>query len=81
MLTSEGDALGKWCPFARVDGNNRLNKAPADGPETIPEPFRCIGAKCMAWREIQTSHLKGAAGKLAQGNGYCGLSGPLVERF
>jgi hypothetical protein len=80
MLTSESEAREKLCPLARIGGDNRVNNARPDGVETIPEPYRCIASKCMAWREVKTSHLKGEAGKAVQGHGYCGLGGPL-ERF
>jgi hypothetical protein len=79
MLRSESEARETWCPFARVGGNNRLNNMQASSSETIPEAFRCIGSRCMAWREVQTSHLKGEAGKAVQGHGYCGLGGPLAQ--
>lgn len=79
MQRSESDAREQWCPFARVNGSNRLANAQTGGSETIPEAFRCIASQCMAWREVQTSHLKGQAGKSAQGHGYCGLGGFLAR--
>ncbi len=81
MLTTEADARKKWCPLARVEGNNRLNNALNDGFENTPEPYHCIGSRCMMWREIHSSHLKGGAAKTLQGHGFCGVGGrPELEQ-
>lgn len=75
MLTSENESHTMWCPFVRVDGGNRINNSLTDGFENSPAPFHCIGKRCMAWRELHSSHIKAGAEKALQGHGYCGLSG------
>ena len=74
MLTSESEARKRWCPFVRIDGNNRVYNAMAGGFQEIDKSCHCIGKDCMAWREMRYSHLKGGD-KSGDGHGYCGLSG------
>jgi len=67
----EGEALKKWCPFARVSvqltslsGELRNvptshNRNPIKHGENFSAPLAafCIGSACMAWRRQSTSPL------------------------
>jgi len=69
---TENEAKTKWCPFARTviaarGGNgspaqNRVQEA-ATGKDVSLE--KCLGAACMAWRQVPNEPF----------NGYCGLAG------
>jgi hypothetical protein len=67
MLTTEEEAGTKWCPFVRVEGENRGYDA--SGMLSSGRSFHCIGSGCMAWRTLHVAD----AGSRAQG--YCGLAG------
>lgn len=75
MLTTITDAKTMWCPFVRIEGSNRYNNALTDGFENTPEPYHCLGAKCMAWRASHAAHLKANVEKRIGEHGYCGLAG------
>lgn len=75
MPTTEVESHKKWCPFVRVDGNNRLNNQLTDGFESTPEPYHCIGSKCMMWRDIHNRNMKAGYAAGHQAHGYCALGG------
>jgi hypothetical protein len=77
MLTAADDVHKRWCPFVRVEGSNRINNSLTDGFENTPEPYHCLGDKCMMWREGQPVHLKTKFTTQPQPHGYCGLAGHL----
>jgi hypothetical protein len=74
MLISNKTAREKWCPFVRLDNNNRLHNSLTDGFQNSEKMYHCIGADCMGWREFHLSHLKGEEGGL-EAHGYCGYAG------
>ncbi len=73
MWTTDSLAHTKWCPYVRVDGNNRINNSLTDGFQNTHDVYHCLGSKCMLWREIHSTHLKHGATLGVQGAGYCGL--------
>jgi hypothetical protein len=74
MLISDKTAHEKWCPFVRIDNNNRLHNSMTDGFQNSEKMYHCIGVDCMGWRQFHLSHLKGdEAGVVA--HGYCGYAG------
>lgn len=76
MLTTESAAKKKWCPLARVEGNNRINNALTDGFEHTADPYHCIAGKCMFWREMAQGHHKAAVSAHSmEKHGYCGFAG------
>lgn len=75
MFSSPEDARKKWCPFVRIEGNNRFNNMLTDGFGDANNPHHCIAEKCMAWREVHPQYVKAAVSKLMHGHGYCGLAG------
>ena len=90
---TESEAQTKWCPFARIVfeqfniAGNRLNSITS----TIPDPSRCIGSECMAWRWNEPTCRKKEEGTIHSlrmldsewgekyermpDTGYCGLAG------
>jgi hypothetical protein len=73
MWTTDSLAHTKWCPYVRVEGNNRFNNSLTDGFQDTQQMYHCLGSKCMLWREISSPHLK--HGATLEGAGYCGLGG------
>jgi hypothetical protein len=73
MLISDKAAHTKWCPFVRIDNNNRLHNTMTDGFQNTDMTYHCIGADCMGWREFHLSHLKGSDDSV-QAHGYCGYA-------
>lgn len=78
---TEGEAKTKWCPFARVLAETRLdgvltganaafNRRPAMNAEGIEFPLGalCIGRACMAWRVATVPGAPFPTGR-------CGLAG------
>ncbi len=69
---TEGDALDKWCPEARVArvienvvvvvNKHPQNRDPYEGAH-------CVGSGCMHWVWLDGS------GRGGEKKGYCGLSG------
>jgi hypothetical protein len=38
--------------------------------------YHCIGSRCMSWRALHLSHMKGGGlGSAPEPHGYCGLAG------
>jgi hypothetical protein len=76
---TEDEAKTKWCPFVRIDGSNRSATMSDDAWVDIvgsPEPCRCIGSACMAWRpQHQIVKPGGHYTDAPAGSGYCGLAG------
>lgn len=69
---TEDEAKIKWCPFVRITlrtGHGAGNKVMdgdwggPQGPNNISKASRCIGSKCMAWRETNPAV---AAGMLSR---------------
>ena len=57
----ETEAKTKWCPFARYVSHNGegINRwVTAEDTQLSPDPAKCLGAGCMAWRD--TGHIVGA---------------------
>lgn len=73
MRVTEAAARGKWCPFVRIDGGNRIYNMKSDGFDHEHLFYHCIGSECMAWRHFELSHMHGGA-EMAP-HGYCGLAG------
>lgn len=73
MRLTEQEARAKWCPFVRIEGNNRIYNTMTDGFDPVHLVQHCLGSLCMAWRTFQYSHMHGG-GEL-QTHGYCGLAG------
>lgn len=73
MRVTESQARKKWCPFVRVDGNNRMHNLMTDGFDAEHMYQHCLGTTCMAWRAFNFSHMKG--GSEIEAHGYCGLAG------
>ena len=73
MYLSEEQARARWCPFARVDGNNRINNTKNDGFANAPQPYHCIADECMLWRAVHMTHMKHGAEHLMANHGYCGM--------
>lgn len=74
MLTSEKVARTRWCPFVRVDGDNRLHNTMTDGFQNSEKMYHCIAGDCMGWRQFHLSHMKGPDGDVTP-HGYCGYAG------
>jgi len=76
MLLSEKAARTKWCPFVRIDNNNRVFNTITDGFENTNSMYHCIASSCMSWREFHLSHVKGGVAEAPKDtHGYCGLAG------
>jgi hypothetical protein len=76
MMMTEGVARKKWCPFARLDNNNRVFSVDAEGFTNCNPSYRCIASQCMGWREYHLSHLKGSITEAEmEKHGYCGYAG------
>jgi hypothetical protein len=73
MQITEEQAHQRWCPMVRVEGNNRVHNTKSDGFENADTSFKCIGSKCMAWREYEMTFAHGSAPQ--ERHGYCGLAG------
>ena len=76
MLISDIVARTKWCPFVRIDNNNRLHNSLTDGFENSEKMYHCIGNDCMGWRQFHLTHYKGSEEEL-QGHGFCGYAGKI----
>ncbi len=74
MQLTETLARKKWCPFVRMEGNNRIHNEKTDGFQNSPANYHCIAGECMAWREMHYSHVKGGDAYMEK-HGYCGLAG------
>jgi hypothetical protein len=72
MTISESQARAKWCPFVRIDGDNRLHNTMTDGFANSEKRYHCIASDCMGWREFHLSFYKGDA---PEKHGYCGYAG------
>lgn len=84
MMHTEDEARTKWCPFARVVGQdmngereyegNRVYLAPDDTSlDDILGHFsaKCAGSACMAWRPIMTYEtVIGERDKKPEGDGW-----------
>jgi hypothetical protein len=75
VITTQEEARRKWCPFVRVEGNNRLFNTATDGFVNTTPAFHCIGPECMAWRVLHFSHAKTGFEESLHEHGYCGLAG------
>jgi hypothetical protein len=76
MLITEKAAQTKWCPFVRIEGANRLYNTHSDGFQNTERMYHCIGSRCMSWRALHLSHMKGGGlGSAPEPHGYCGLAG------
>jgi len=76
MMVSEKVARTKWCPFVRIDNNNRVFNTNTDGFENTNRMYHCIASSCMSWREFHLTHVKGGVGDgPTDVHGYCGLAG------
>ncbi len=75
MLMSTEDARHKWCPYVRIDGNNRFNSSMNEGYQRNHGPYHCLGEECMMWRRVHLHMMKGHAQSSATSHGYCGLAG------
>jgi len=73
MRVTEQEARQKWCPFVRVDGDNRMINMKTAGFDEEHMYHHCIGSDCMAWRPFAYSHVKG--GGSFDHHGYCGIAG------
>jgi hypothetical protein len=73
MRVTEREAKQKWCPFVRIEGDNRIHNMLTDGFDKEHLFHHCIGSTCMAWRVFSYSHMKG--GDPVDHHGYCGLAG------
>jgi hypothetical protein len=66
---TEDEARKKACPMAKsFDAGNDIRA-------------RCVGSSCMAWREVVEERPYGVHGhtaRVASGNGFCGLAGPVL---
>jgi hypothetical protein len=83
MILSEKEARERWCPFARVSGDdgkgsltpgcNRIYSRDADSRRAIGDgqQNKCVGSACMAWRWLPDPN----GIKPNCGRGYCGLAG------
>ena len=74
MLMSQNVARAKWCPFVRIDNNNRLHNTMTDGFQNSDKMYHCIAGDCMGWRQNHLSHFRGDEQTL-QTHGYCGYAG------
>ena len=74
MLISDKVARTKWCPYVRIDNNNRLHNSITDGFQNSEKMYHCIAGDCMGWREFHLSHLKGGE-EGVQSHGYCDYAG------
>ena len=61
MLISNKVARTKWCPFVRIDNNNRKHNTITDGFENTEKMYHCIAGDCMGWRQFHLSHMKGGS--------------------
>ena len=74
---TESEARQKWCPFVRFNetGANRWTFVDEPDGEYAENPdfARCIGSKCMAWREYGVVSPQYPNRSVT--HGYCGLAG------
>jgi len=74
MRVTEHEARKKWCPFARVEGNNRLMNMKTSGFDAEHMFHHCIGSQCMAWRSFHYTFVRDVEHDVEH-HGYCGLAG------
>nr|WP_041757889.1 hypothetical protein [Bradyrhizobium sp. ORS 278] len=74
MFVTEQAAREKWCPYVRIDNNNRLFNSVTGGFQGSDRQYHCIGNDCMGWRQLHLSHLKGSDDGVTA-HGYCGYAG------
>lgn len=74
MRVTEAQAKTKWCPFVRIEGDNRMMNTKTSGFDEEHTFQHCIGANCMAWRSFSYSHVKGGDHGVEH-HGFCGLAG------
>jgi hypothetical protein len=66
MITTEGNAKTKWCPFSRVYdlGGSAINRYQDN---KTPGSAMCIAGRCMAWEWVDEEGGVGSRGR-------CGLT-------
>jgi hypothetical protein len=74
MFINEKSAREKWCPYVRIDNNNRLHNSLTGGFQNSDRMYHCIAADCMGWRQLLLSHMKGGEDSVTS-HGYCGYAG------
>jgi hypothetical protein len=74
MMVSDKLARTKWCPYVRIDSNNRLHNSLTGGFQDSDKMYHCIAGDCMGWRQFHLSHLKGGEEGVTA-HGYCGYAG------
>jgi hypothetical protein len=73
---TEEEAKNRWCPFARVAGNNYANESynrVSRSKKVVAPNSHCIGSACMAWRWFQSTKEQGTLPPPYEG--FCGLAG------
>lgn len=73
---TEDEAKTKWCPFARYTSvrGTGINRWIDEGDTNMsPDPAKCIGSACMAWREVTSFRADRLTDEIV--GGYCGLAG------
>ena len=74
MLISDKVARTKWCPFVRIDNNNRKHNTMTDVFANSEKMYHCIAVDCLGWRQFHLSHMKGG-NEGVEAHGYCGYAG------
>ena len=74
MLISDKTPRTKWCPYVRIDNNNRLHNSLTDGFQNSEKMYHGIAEDRMGWRQFHLSHLKGSEEGVTA-HGYCGYAG------
>lgn len=76
MLVTEAQAGAMWCPQSHPHATVRPGE---------PNPSRCVGAHCMAWRwgdpamNLPPNPDSYVSEDLKGNRGYCGLAGKPLE--